>query len=83
MPGRARSLAARAALEEDEERPLATVGVGDLAREDGDPLAVRPGVVERDGELVLREDESGGAVRGADRRILAAPEETRGLRRRA
>jgi len=83
MPGHARGLAARAALEKDEERPVAAVGVGDLAREDGDPLTVRARVVERDGELVLREDETGGAVRDGDRRILAAPEETRGPGRRA
>jgi hypothetical protein len=41
-------------LEEDEVRPLATVGCGDLAREDGDLLAVGAGVVERERGALAR-----------------------------
>jgi hypothetical protein len=59
VPGRAGRLEARAALEVHEERPVAPVGIGDLAREDRDALAVGAGVVERDGELVLDEDQAG------------------------
>jgi hypothetical protein len=44
-----------------QERPFTAVGVGHLAREDGDALAVRAVVVERDVELVLGEDEAGRA----------------------
>jgi hypothetical protein len=58
MPRRARRLEPRAALEVDEERPVAPVGIGDLAREDRDALAVRAGVVERHVELVLDEDQA-------------------------
>ena len=55
MARRARRLGPRAALEEDEERPLAPVGIGHLAGEDDDALAVGAVVVERDLELVLDE----------------------------
>src|SRR5262249_16685625 len=61
-PHRTSRFEAAGALEEDEERPLAAVGVCDLAREGGDALAVRPRVVERDRELVLGEDEPGAAI---------------------
>ena len=56
---RARRLETGSALEEDEERLVATVGLGDLAREHRDRLPVGPRVVERSGELVLRQDEPG------------------------
>ena len=52
---------ARAALEEDQERLLAPLRLGDLAREDRDLLAVRIGVVERDGQLVIDHHEPGDA----------------------
>ena len=71
MPGRARRLGARAALEEDQERPVEPVGIGDLAREDGDPLAVRAVVVERHRELVLGQHEAGGADGFGHRRRLS------------
>jgi hypothetical protein len=48
-------------LEEDEERPLASIRVGHLAGEDRDPLAVGARMVERDRELVLGDDETGRA----------------------
>src|SRR4051794_16682367 len=60
---RPRRLRAGPALEEDEEGPVAAVGVGHLAREDGDLRAVGGGVVERYLELVLDEDEPAGADR--------------------
>src|SRR4051794_3684260 len=60
---RPRRLRAGPALEEDEEGPVAAVGVGHLAREDGDLRAVGGGVVERYLELVLDEDEPAGAAR--------------------
>jgi hypothetical protein len=47
VAGRARRLGARAALKEDQERPLPPVGVGHLAGEDRDPLAVWVGMIER------------------------------------
>ena len=62
-PGRARRLEPRPSLEEDQERPVEPVGVRHLAREDGDPLAVGPAVVERHRELVLGEHEAGGCGR--------------------
>jgi hypothetical protein len=65
VPRRPGRLGAGAALEEDEERPLRAAGVGDLAREDGDRLAARPVVVERERELVLRQHEPVGGVRDA------------------
>jgi hypothetical protein len=40
-------------LEEQQERPVGSVGVGNLAREDGYPLAVRRAVIEREPKLVL------------------------------
>ena len=43
------------ALQEEQQRPVEAVEVGDLAREDRDLLAVGPRVVERDRELVLGE----------------------------
>jgi hypothetical protein len=46
-------------LQEDEERPLEPVRIRDLARKDGDLLAVGTRVVERQRELVLRENEPG------------------------
>ena len=58
VPGRARGLEARAALQVHEPRPVAAVRVGDLPREDGDRLARRP-VVERDVELVLGDEQAG------------------------
>lgn len=70
MARRPRRLGARPALEEHEERPVEAVGVGDLAREDRDALAAGARVVERDGQLVLGEDEPVGAVRRGDPRIL-------------
>ena len=54
---RARSLVARATLEEHEERPVGPVRRRHLAREHGDPLAVESSVVERRRELVLGDDE--------------------------
>jgi hypothetical protein len=45
--GRPRRLVARAALEKDENRPLAAVLRRDLAGEDDDALAVLPRVIER------------------------------------
>ena len=53
----------RAALEEDEKRPVPTLRVRDLAGEDRDLLAVAVGVVQRHRELVLGQDEAGGAHR--------------------
>ena len=60
-PRRPRRLRARPALEVDEERPVAPVGVGHLARKHGDPLAARRGMVEGHRELVLGQHEAGGA----------------------
>ncbi len=56
---RARRLASRPALEEDEPRQLVAflLGQDDLAREDGQLAAFRARVVERQVELVLAEDE--------------------------
>ena len=68
----ARRLAARPALQEDEHRPVAPVGVGDLAREDGDPLAVRARVVQRDRELVLGQQQAAGGEGGGHAWILYA-----------
>jgi hypothetical protein len=62
VPRRPRRLEARAALEEDEERAVGAAGIGDLAREDGDRLAARPVVVERQRELVLGQHEPVGGV---------------------
>src|SRR4029079_1487035 len=74
MARRAPRLGARATLEEDEERAVEAVGVGDLAREDGDRAPARVGVVERDLELVLGEDEPvGDAARGAGPRRRPRP----------
>ena len=64
VAGRTRRLAAGPALQEDEHRAVASVGVGDLAREDGDPLAVRRRVVERDRELVLGQQQAAGCEGG-------------------
>ena len=61
--GRPRRLVARPALEKDEDGPLAAVLGRDLAREDDDALAVRPRVVERQGELVVGENEAADAAR--------------------
>jgi hypothetical protein len=58
-------------VEEDEERQRPPVWLGDLAREDPDPLAVEPRAAERDGELVLGEDGAGRVVGGGDAWILA------------
>ena len=55
---------ARAALQVDQVGPVGAVERGDLAREDGDLLAVGPVVVERDGELVLGEDDARCAWHG-------------------
>jgi hypothetical protein len=60
---RALRLEPRAALQEDEERPVAAVGIGDLAGEHDDALAVGAVVVQRDLELVLDEDEAAGGDR--------------------
>ena len=54
----ARRLVAGPALQVQQQRPVEALGICDLAREDGDPLAVGVGVVERDGELVLDETQS-------------------------
>ena len=67
---RPRRLEARAALEEDEERLVATVLGRDLAREDGDLLAVGARVVERDRELVLGEYQPMDRVRDGHRRFV-------------
>ncbi len=73
---RARRLAPRAALEEDEPRQLVVLVVGrdDFAGEDGQLPAFRARVVERDVELVLAENEVGRTVGGdAHRTILLRP----------
>jgi len=54
---RARRLVTGAALKEDQEGPMESVRIAHLAREDGDPVAVRLRVIERHRELVLGEDE--------------------------
>jgi hypothetical protein len=46
-------------LQEDQERPIAPVGVSHLAREHGDALSVRRRMVEWDGELVLDQHQPG------------------------
>jgi hypothetical protein len=65
-----RGLEARAALQEQQQRAIAAVGIGDLAGEHGDALAVGPLVVERHGELVLGQHEPGDRVVVATGRIL-------------
>src|SRR5512142_1529437 len=62
--GRPRRLGAGAALQVDEERLLEPRRLGDLAREDRDPVAVGSRVVERHRELVLGQDEPGDPMLG-------------------
>jgi hypothetical protein len=71
--GRAWRLEAWAALQEHQERAVGPVGIGDLACEDGQPLAVGLAVVERDGELMLGEDEARSAVDGGHRGTVTGP----------
>lgn len=61
-PARAWGLEARAALQVDEERPVRALRVGDLAREDGELLAAGRAVVDRDGELVVGQQQAGDAM---------------------
>jgi hypothetical protein len=70
VAGGARRLEAGAALEEDEVRAVGPVGVGDLAGEDGDALAVGPGVIERDLELVLGHHQARRRGRDGHRTVL-------------
>ena len=60
VAGGARRLEAGTAGEEDQERPVPTIRIGDLPGEHGDPLAVGSGVIEWDLELVLDKDKAIG-----------------------
>jgi hypothetical protein len=74
MTRRAGALEPRTALEEDEERFVGALGVGDLPGEDLDRAAVlRAEMIERHLESVLGEDEAGGADDGRHRAIIADP----------
>ena len=63
-----RGLEPGAALEEDQERLVAAVGLGHLAREHRELVALGPRVVERHRELVLGQDQPGDAVGHGHRR---------------
>ena len=62
VAGRPRRLEARPALQVDQERLLAPLRLGDLAREDVICSPVRVGVVERDLQLVVGQHEPGHGV---------------------
>ena len=65
--GRPGRLEAGPALQEQQERPVEPVGVGDLAGEDRDLRSARVGMVERDVERVLGQHQPGHAVGGRAR----------------
>ncbi len=72
MAARPRRLDAGTALQKDQKRPLGSVGVGDLAREDGDLLAVWPAVIEGNPKLVLGQDKSRRLMADDHTAILSA-----------
>src|SRR5262249_62182687 len=68
--GGSRRLKARAALEEQQIRPIQAVGRGEFAGENGDLLAVRLRVVQRDRVGSLGEDGARDAVGGGQQWTL-------------
>jgi hypothetical protein len=77
VAGRPRCFVARTALKEDQEGALAALRLADLPGKDREPVAVGPGMIQGDSELVLDEDEAGdvaelpdqGIVGGLSRRV--------------